>query len=570
MRRFLFLLLALAAPASAQQPSADSLAKLREVARDAEAEAERLARWLAPVEWASGSGSECDEIVGRFCLNYDDGRPPDPPPEPVGVIDARRAAIEALRLSFTWFADDLETAAPLVRYLVEDGRAREAVASARTFAALSRDSVWGPLLIGFALHGNGEAEEAEASFREAVARMSPAARDSFTDPYWLLSDDDRRLWRALPRDARDTAAARLWSIADPLHVTPGNERWNGHIARRVWSRMLAMAPRVRDMMRWDDDLEQLTIRYGTPAGRSRQQVAYRNETSIVEHFDPDQLAFLPAGALAHGLPPAPDPGAPWPLEEPRAREGFALPAMPRLAELQHQATRFPSPEGTTLRIDAIVPLDSLPEGAEPAATLFLLDRGRPGRRSEAEVRTATDTARIFLEAPLGSGDGYSLEVIDAETQRAWRARWSLDSAMVRSAPWLSDPLITKPFEGDPPIMRGDARLVPHGSLRFERGEVVGVYAEIADATEDETFDVELALHPVDRPSALARAVGWVGRTLGLSSERVPTRLRWTAGAQVLAFDVPLNVDRDGLYDLVLRVRGVAGEVETVRRIRIER
>ncbi|NIU78285.1 MAG: hypothetical protein GWN71_33440, partial [Gammaproteobacteria bacterium] len=66
---------------------------------------------------------------------------------------------------------DVEVAGPLVRYLTEDGRAREAVSAARAFAWASADSTWGPLLVGFALHANGEDAEASAAFERALARM---------------------------------------------------------------------------------------------------------------------------------------------------------------------------------------------------------------------------------------------------------------------------------------------------------------------------------------------------------------------------------------------------------------
>lgn len=567
-------------PLAAQQDSGlppDSVAELRASARRAEEEVERLSRWLAPFAFRPGAGRDCDEIVGRFCLTYEDGRPPDPPPDPARVVDARRQAIEALRLPFTWLAHDLETAGPLVRYLVEDDRANEAVATARTFAALSQDSVWGPLLIGFALHGMADDEEAERHLRTALARMPPGERAAYLDPRWLLAADDRRLWRNLPDPERTAAADRLWAIADPLYLTAGNERWNEHIARRVWARLLERAPRVREMVRWGNDMEELTIRYGVPAGRSRAPIGF-GETSLVEHFDPDQLAFIPPDVVAHGLPPAPPPGDPWPLQEPRSRSGYAPRTVDRLAQLRHQTTRFPTARGVTLRIDAVLPIDSLPAGSLPRAELFVMDAAaRIVARSHAGVRVEDDSAWLHVEADAVEDGGYSLEAIEAGSRRAWRARWSLPEPLPRDTGLLlSDPLLARPFGADVPAGRGDARLVAHGDLRFRTNQVVGVYAEIDGIATGRSFDVELSLRRAERPPVLARAASWIGRTLGLVDERSPTELRWTAraspeGTQVLAFDVPLHAPGTGLHRLVLRVRGEDGrEAQRSRLILIER
>lgn len=102
-------------------PPPDSVDRLRRAAQRAEANFERLSRRLIPIRWSS-SGSDCDEIVGRFCLTWDSGRPADPVPEDGRVIDARRDAIEALRGAYSYLPGDFDTSAPLVRYLVEDGR----------------------------------------------------------------------------------------------------------------------------------------------------------------------------------------------------------------------------------------------------------------------------------------------------------------------------------------------------------------------------------------------------------------------------------------------------------------
>jgi hypothetical protein len=118
--------LLLAALVQAGDPAAAEVEAIRKDARNAEATFERLARQLAPLKYSGMDGTRCDEIVGRFCIRYDDADVPEPPAEPDRVVLARRLAIEALRRSFSVTPEQFETAGPLVRYLVEDDRASEA------------------------------------------------------------------------------------------------------------------------------------------------------------------------------------------------------------------------------------------------------------------------------------------------------------------------------------------------------------------------------------------------------------------------------------------------------------
>src|SRR5690606_40720765 len=84
-----------------------------------------------------------------------------PPEEPPRITDARRAAIDSLRRQFSVLPGDPAVAGPLVRLLIEDARASEAVAAALTFDIETTDSVHGPLLAGFALHNAGEDSRSE-------------------------------------------------------------------------------------------------------------------------------------------------------------------------------------------------------------------------------------------------------------------------------------------------------------------------------------------------------------------------------------------------------------------------
>ncbi|MGH7448571.1 MAG: hypothetical protein ACRELT_13465, partial [Longimicrobiales bacterium] len=163
----------------------DSIETLRDRARSAESRFERLARQLAPVSWGgSRSYSECDEIVGRFCVWFDSTsvRPPSLGTEAGRIVDARREAVEALRRYFSAAPSERAAAGPLVRLLIRDGRAREAASAAGAYTALSGDTLWGELLQGLAHHRAGSGVRAERHFVAAVAALSVEERRRWLDP----------------------------------------------------------------------------------------------------------------------------------------------------------------------------------------------------------------------------------------------------------------------------------------------------------------------------------------------------------------------------------------------------
>jgi hypothetical protein len=563
-------------------PSPDSVESLRKAARRAEAEFERLSRQLAPVKFSSMDGTNCDEIVGRFCLRYDGGDVQEPPEEPSRVLLARRLAIEALRHAFSYQAGEFSTSGPLVRYLVEDDRAAEAASAARTFVALSADSIWGPLLLGFALHAMLDDTAAERLFAEGLGRMPAAERERVLNVEWLLSYEDRRRYRKLDHAARAAFEDALWAFADPLYLTPGNERRNQHIARHLWSRMLERAPVVTGMVRWGRDLEELTVRYGIPAGRTRSPGSMGREGGLVEHFDPDQLAYIPEDLLARGPPPGPLPGETWKLENPRSRGGFAPATIRRLRPLEHQVTRIPVGDSVIVRLDAQIAMDSLAAGARMVETgLWTLTEGSrviASRRSTAIL--ARDTARFALEVLVGPGEHlYSAEAFEPTTRFGARARYALDIAQPVGPVLLSDPLLAEPFRtGTLPRRRDDPALRPLASLVVAAGDTLGLYAEargLARGAAGVAFRVELALRKADRGSLPSRIVSWLGNRIGLSEPEVPPRLAWedyTEGPGPVSFavDLPLDPNQTGLYLLSVRLSSAGGgdRAESTRLLRI--
>lgn len=570
----------------------DSVEALRDQAQRAESEYERLLRRLAPRTWSSSGGrGSCDEIVGRFCLRFSDD--PDPPPalEDSGqIIRARRDAVAALRRAFSAAPGDLFTAGPLVRYLVEDGRVGEGVSAARTFASISQDSVWGAMLMGFALHQAARDTAAQRYFALALARLPPEERRRMTSVDLLLSHDERDHYEDLDKEARTAYDSAFWTLADPLYLTPGNERQAEHLARHVWVRALSQAPLVAGMHRWGDDLAELTMRYGVPTSRARQRETgfslspRRLAEQMIEWWDPDQLRFVQPALRTEGVPSTPLPGVEWALDTTRARSGYAPASVRRIVSLPHAVSRFPAGDSVLLRVDGLFPLDSATQEVTSVESgLFVLDRSHAFVRERRTGRPADrDTLRLTFQVVLPPGHyTYSLEALADDDQLGGRARYSvvLDAPPPASLA-LSDLVVSEPFGArGRPQGRDDPRFQPRADMMLTAGDTVGLFAEVHDLASGPDgltgYEVELTVRRREDASLPVRAVRWLGRALGLGGPTPLPRLAWEAEGErgrvgVIAVDVPFVDIEPGDYTLELAVtdQRTGSRREVIRHIRI--
>jgi hypothetical protein len=550
------LLLALPAQFGAALPD-DSVARLRGRARSAEARFERLARSQAPRTWGGG-GQDCDEIVGRFCLTFDSTTtlPAGADTDKAATIDARRDAVEAFRRYFAGAPGELSAAGPLVRLLVHDGRAREAVSAARTFAALSADSVWAHLLLALAHHGATDDPEAERHFMLALSRMDEAQRRAWTDPRWLLDPGERGDVRRLSPEARTEYERRFWLASDPFWLMPANEIWVEHMARHAEARLLEDVPVVGGMSSWGPDLHELTVRFGTATGRAWADRGFGREPSMIEYFDSTNRNYVAESWLNDGFPEPPPPGTRPLLYAARARSGYGVRLVDRVLDLPHQLTRFADGEQIVLRVDGAVasPNDSVGKGALDSG-LFVYDsaftRLRDGRR---RVAWQPDSTRFTLTVRTEPGRVmYSVEALDSTARFGARARYALDALLPGDGPVLSDVLICAPFPADRlPLHRDDDVLRARSSLVFAPGDTLGIYAEVYRLAVG-SARVEIGLHPARGPGPFAR----LGRWLGLVGPRSDPRVAWNTGAaselRSLAVNLPLDPRRRGMHVLVVRV-----------------
>ncbi|HET9985227.1 MAG TPA: hypothetical protein VFQ38_16615 [Longimicrobiales bacterium] len=587
--------LVLLIPLLLQAPPQDSAALVK-AAKRAQAQYEYLARSRAPIRMAPSGRQPCDEVVGRFCLFFDSNERDTPlPPEPLPATRARKEAVVALTRAAERSPMEARVARSLVRDLVEDGRPAEALQAARRFAWATADTLWGRLLLGFALHAVEEDTAAEREFAAAVPRLPERERKRLRIDA-LLSPDERARVRRLEGTARASYEAALWRLSDPLYLTPGNERWVEHVARYVWSRMLEEAPVVTGMLSWGDDLEELTLRYGVPRGRERTPsfgMGFEPDR-LVERYDPASLAFVPESLLLAGVRGPPDPGAPWEAEALRSRTGYAPSAARKVVHLAHQLSRFPAGDSVVVRVDASLPLDSLAEGAATApAGMFVLPgpaallRGDTAEVSEVRARaSAVDSGHalaVTMQATLPPGSYvYSAEALEPRSRLAGVARHSVVLLARAGRPALSDILVAFPFPaGAAPKGRDDAALRGRGNLAIDVGETVGLYAEVsglAAAPGDiRRYRVQLELVPLEAPPAPARAVSWLARALGLAKGGTrQVRLAWSGEAPATLQPVVLTTNLElprvspGLYGLTVTVTDAVGggSARSERHIRI--
>ena len=569
---------------------ADSVDALRDRARDAEARFERLSRRLAPLTWTGSAGYECDEVVGRFCLRFDSTttRPARVDDEAARTIDARREAVEAIRRYFSAAPAERSAAGPLVRLLIHDGRAAEAMSAAGAFAALSGDTLWGELLQGLAAHWARAGIRAERHFLNGLARLDAGERRRWLDPSWLLDPAEDRVVRRMNEAERSEYERRFWLMADPFWLTPENERWNEHVARHVEAHLLADVPLVAGMVRWGEDLDELTVRYGVPTSRARQAAVGTTGGGMVEYWDTAQRAYAPPRASA-GLPIQPDPGERPHLYAASARSAYTLQGVRRVLEPAHQVTRFLRGDSVLVRVDAAMEYvagrrdpDGLPPGetdeqrrvpAPPRAGLFLYDSAFTRRVSSpgmAQLDGDSARAGLFATAPAGTFV-YSIELLGDSSALAGRARYRLPAQIPPAGPVLSDILASRPFHPRAvPEAPDDPRLRPFASLIFAPGDTLGLYAEVYRLTGGGSIDIEVALEDADTPSLLGRLARWIGRGIGLLSPQEEARVGWRGepsdARYVVALNVPLPEGRRGLHDLVLRASDpVTGQRSEARR-----
>lgn len=578
-------------PAAPDAVVPDSSALHRE-ARAAQARFERRRIARLPWTWAGGGGS-CDERIGRMCLRFGSGSDWERPEEDEAIREARDELLAALEDIAREIPGDDWVLGQRVHYLGEEERWGEAEALARECGGAT--PWWCRALLGYALHHGERFPEAAAAFDEALDAMSPERADEWRDLERLLDRDGARLYRSLDEPARRALEERIWALANPLLLIPGNDRLTEHLARHTTSLIRERARNPHNIS-WGSDLAELTIRYGAPYGWERDRDRWRDTgpPRVVGRFHPKSRGLLPPGeVLEDPLSVSPDD---WPTDEYRARARHAPAYSPRIHPLTHQVSSFRRGDSvlvvarwrtTITRDHERADWEAPPEGPYRSG-IFLIpvpDTGSPDgggagssaassgpapERSSAEIREGrglpsrvAETGRegtLVLTAPAGRYV-LSVETWHPAERRAWRARHGLHAEpLPRGVVGLSDLLLTEALGEEEPLRarEGDLERLAAGALaepHVPEGGTVGLVWEVYGLEPgDGTLRFRITVEAADR-DILRRAGEW----LGIVEPEPPVVLSWSepgpegGGTVTRAVDVELGSLPAGDYELRLEL-----------------
>ncbi|HXL87297.1 MAG TPA: hypothetical protein VN927_08790, partial [Gemmatimonadaceae bacterium] len=225
-------------------------------ARDLQARFESRRRHLLP-RFDAGQPDRC-LIVGRFC----EWHPPNSqdyviPDEGNNIRRARAELLRDLEKAGNAVPGDDWIIGQRIRYLVE-GHDSSAISTARSCKATKW---WCDALVGLALHVSGKFAAADSTFSVALEEMPALTRCHWLNLSPLLDDDLRDAYRKMSCAQREAADARIWWVADPLFMTPGNERRTEHFSRVLHTALQQDAANTYGS-RWGGDLAELTLRFG--------------------------------------------------------------------------------------------------------------------------------------------------------------------------------------------------------------------------------------------------------------------------------------------------------------------
>jgi len=555
-------------------------------ARAAQARFEiRRVRWL-PRGMSRGSGP-CDETIGRFCSWYGEG---DwvPVPEAPEIIELRSSLLSEL--------DSLQRDAPgddwvlgqRVWYRAEGGDWTGALELALACAP-PHEIWWCAALTGLALHGLGRTEEAERSFDLALPAMDPELGWRWRVPGQAVDREGRRLLDALrdaPPDSVDGVLDRLWALADPLYLVPGNDRKTAHFAR--WTvATLRQGARTPYGLRWANDLEELVVRNGWELGWEREiDPRSTGADAVIGRNHPEGRDFMPSGSVL--AVPHTSQGRDHVASRTRPRSLYAPAYAPVILPMDTQVALFPRgrafvlvaahevPADTTRRAREGRPrpwMDPQERGDAPGTEvggLHLIEAGTGAR--VASMRTEGGGGVSWVEAEAGR---YlmSAEAWSPSGRIAGRHREGVEHrATPEDIPVLSDLLLVRPrvARPDAPSTADLLDAAPRALLRAEvgAGDPVALYFELSGlGFRAETLTFELSVERTDR-SLLQRLGGLLGRSgadraLAVSwREPAPDR----PGPMAREMDITLPEIVPGRYEIRLVVRGEGRDPVTRSRL----
>ena len=530
----------------------------------------------------TGGSRECDEIIGRLCI-WDDGDDEwTPRPEPEAIGQARDRLLAEFAVLAESIPGDHWLFGQRVRYLAEAGRLEDAEALATSCGLPDR---WRcDAYLGFALHLQGRTAAATVAFDRALGAMPVALGGEWANPEPVLGGELREWLGEQPDSTR--AVARLWTLADPLFLADGNDRWTGHLTRWTYA-MSAEGARNPHGMRWAEDLTEAAVRYGWSISWEKGWPRGGEATAPVVGRDPPAAArTFPTRDVLE--PSEDDAVLPWTLPKGHARSAYLSPYLDSLGVLDGQIGRFWRRDHILVVAAAHTggPLDRAAD-----AGLFVLNGSRSAAAGEdgrlaLDLRATSDSSGAVRfagsVAPTEWGVA-SLETWDRHRRRARRLRVGMGLRPVPPDVFaLSDLMLVEASAGEgEPVALEQAALerTVLGPTTLE--EMIKSLRTSTEAYGEDVLGVALEVYGLGYRAEAVGLRAWVedrspsafrrlARRLGLAGPAEIVSVQWDEagpdqpGPFLRVFGIRLPRLDAGAYDVAVEV-SVPGRLPLTRR-----
>jgi hypothetical protein len=405
-----------------------------------------------------------------------------------------------------------------VRYLVET-RDTAAIGVARSCRA---GKWWCDALLGLALHVQGNFAAADSAFAVALDEMPSLTRCHWANLSPLLDDDIRGTYRKMSCVQREVVSTRIWWIADPLFMTPGNERRTEHFSRVMHTALQKDAMNTFGL-RWGGDLAELILRFGWAEKWTQQPSAGMStsgqpQPSITGHERAPGFHFFPTQRPPASLAQIAD--SLFELHQFPPREQYAPTYARAFVRLDAQVARFRRGDSTRIVAAYDVGSDTILGPRQFAAALIAMgDESTTPSRTEVAESPAKNVLTVMT--PWKSQlIGVELLAKDSAGAARWRSGFAeipLDSGRIS----VSDLLFV---DGSPslPTDLDDAIAHAHGGTKFRRDTRVGLFWELYGTTSaDSALPISLTITPIGE-GVLRRAF----RALRIAPKLSPLNIRW--------------------------------------------
>lgn len=336
----------------------------------------------------------------------------------------------------------------------------------------------------------------------------------------LLDDDIRGTYKKLPCSQREAIDMRIWWVADPLYMIPGNERRTEHYSRVLHTALETDAANTYGSS-WGGDLAELIVRFGwaekwtQEPSQSMYPTAKPNisghEREPGYHFfltqpPPDSLALITDSVFdMYQFPP---------------REQYAPTYTKGFVRLDAQVARFRRGDSTRIVAAYDVSTDTI-FGKVRFAAAVVASGDEAITPAIAEVDTSPVKNVLTVSTPWKSQIvGVELLAKDSAAAARWRSGFAeipLDSGRIS----VSDLLFV---DGAPSLPNDLDEAIPraHGGTKFQHDQKIGLFWELYGRTPaDSALPISLTITPVDE-SLLRRTF----RALRIAPKLSPINIRW--------------------------------------------